>query len=62
MYHQILENGKKYGVKNVGVYALNSLRIEQDLPAWGSEFNHLTLPQNAGLSSLVDLSKVSFST
>ncbi len=58
MYHQVVENGKKYGIRNVGLYALNSLRIEKGIPAWGSELNHTVLPQNAGLSSLVDLSKV----
>lgn len=56
----MLENGKKYDVRNVGVYALESLRIEQGLPAWGSELNHEVIPQNAGLSSLVYLYKVSF--
>lgn len=58
----MLENGKKYDVRNVGVYALESLRIEQGLPAWGSELNPLDLPKNTGLGSFVDLSKVSTST
>lgn len=60
MYHQVVENGKKYEIRNVGLYALNSLRIEKGIPAWGSELSHSVLPQNAGLNSLVDLSKVSF--
>ncbi|CAB3993588.1 FAD-dependent oxidoreductase [Paramuricea clavata] len=57
VYHQVVENGKKYEIRNVGLYALNSLRIEKGIPAWGSELSHSILPQNAGLNSLVDLSK-----
>ena len=60
MYHQVVENGKKYEIRNVGLYALNSLRIEKGIPGWGSELSHSVRPQNAGLNSLVDLSKVSF--
>ena len=62
MYHQVSGNGKKYNIRNVGIYALKSLCVEQGLPAWGSELNPLDLPENAGLGSLVDLSKVSTST
>ena len=60
MYNQVVENGAKYEIKNVGLYALNSIRVEQGIPSWGSEFNHLVLPQNTGLSSLVNLSKVGY--
>ena len=62
MYHGVAENGTKYGLRNVGLYALNAIRIEQGIPSWGSELSHLVLPQNAGLTSLVDLSKVGYVT
>lgn len=61
VYQQLVENGQKYEIRNVGHYALESRRIEQGIPAWGSELTPSVLPQNAGLNSLVDLSKVSCS-
>ena len=57
VYNEVVENGAKYDIRNVGLYALNSIRVEQGIPSWGSELSHLVLPQNAGLSSLVNLSK-----
>lgn len=59
VYQQLVESGQKYEIRNVGHYALESRRIEQGIPAWGSELSPSVLPQNAGLNSLVDLSKVS---
>ena len=58
MYNQVAETGGKHDITNVGLYALNSIRIEGGIPAVGAELTQSVLPQNAGLNSLVDLSKV----
>ena len=54
-----METGRDYGIQNVGHYALDSVRVEQGVPAWGTELDYLSLPQEAGLESLVDIERVS---
>ncbi|XP_028392867.1 pyruvate dehydrogenase phosphatase regulatory subunit, mitochondrial-like isoform X2 [Dendronephthya gigantea] len=57
LYNQFAESGRKHNITNVGLYALNSIHIEDGIPAVGAELTQFVLPQNAGLNSLVDLSK-----
>lgn len=37
LYHRILEAGSLYDIKDVGTYAVNSLRLEKGFRGWGAE-------------------------
>jgi len=54
IYDAVMESGR---AGDFGAYALNSLRIEKGLPAWGSEMTVDTDPYEAGLGGFVRLDK-----
>jgi len=60
VYASILEKGVDLGITNVGIYAINSLRLEKGYGAWGHEYTMDVLMQEAELSRFVNLNKGEF--
>jgi dimethylglycine dehydrogenase len=60
VYEAIHEAGRRWGLRNFGVRALNSLRLEKAYGAWGREYSQDVGPDAAGLGHLVRRNKGSF--
>ena len=58
VYDQLMEAGREFGVKNAGMYAVDSLRIEKGYRHWGHELDTETTPLEARLSFAVKMDKV----
>lgn len=56
----ILEVAADLGGKHVGVYALNSLRLEKSFGIWSREFSRDYTPRMAGLQSFIDYDRSGF--
>ena len=53
LYDALWQSGKDAGIRNVGLYAVNSLRMEKAYRGWGAELtNEVTLPE-AGMDRFV---------
>ncbi len=59
-FDTIMEKGKKYGLKPVGMQAVNSLRLETGYRHWESDITPDDTPYEAGLGFGVKLSKDDF--
>lgn len=57
VYEQIMEAGAKWGIRNAGWYALDSLRLEKNHLWWGVELGTHITPCEAQLMDTVDLKK-----
>ncbi|MFP3556038.1 FAD-dependent oxidoreductase [Paraburkholderia sp. SIMBA_049] len=57
VYETLHAAGKRFGLKNAGYYALESLRIEKGYRAWGRELSPDTNPFEAGLAFACKLDK-----
>jgi 4-methylaminobutanoate oxidase (formaldehyde-forming) len=57
VYETLHAEGKRFGLKNAGYYALESLRIEKGYRAWGRELSPDTHPFEAGLAFACKLDK-----
>jgi 4-methylaminobutanoate oxidase (formaldehyde-forming) len=57
VYETLQAAGKRFGLKNAGYYALESLRIEKGYRAWGRELSPDTNPFEAGLAFACKLDK-----
>ncbi len=53
VYQAILEGGEEYGLKHVGMHAMNSLRIEKAYRHWGHDITDEENPLQAGLGFAV---------
>lgn len=53
-----MEEGKRFGLKLAGAYAMDSLRLEKGYRHWGHELDCETSPLEARLMHAVDLNKV----
>jgi 4-methylaminobutanoate oxidase (formaldehyde-forming) len=53
-----MSTGEEYGVRNVGWYALNNIRVEKGLPMIGEELVPSITPYDVGLDSSIDFNKV----
>jgi dimethylglycine dehydrogenase len=60
LYEALWETGRKFGIANYGLYAVNTMRIEKGYKAWGSELtNELTMPE-ADMSRFINFGKADF--
>lgn len=57
VYDALLKTGAKYGLRNAGYRALDSLRLEKGLCVWGAELGPDNTPLEAGLGPIIDLGK-----
>ncbi len=60
VYETLVEKGREFGLRHIGVRALNSLRLEKGYGSWGREFSPDYTPAEAGLARLVRLDKGDF--
>jgi len=60
LYRRISELGLKFGLRPMGNYALNSLRLEKGYGYWSREFSRDYTPCMSGLSRFVDYEKSDF--
>ena len=50
--------GQNLGLKLAGSYAADTLRLEKGIRQWGCDLDTETTPLDAGLSTTVDMTKV----
>jgi len=60
VFDVLMDAGREWGVKPIGMHAMNSLRIEKGYRHWGHDISEEDTPVEAGLSFAVDLSKPEF--
>lgn len=60
LWNNILEAGRKEGIKPVGLGARDTLRFEVNLPLYGNELSEFITPFEAGLGFFVKLDKKDF--
>jgi glycine cleavage system T protein len=60
LFDEIMTVGRDYGLKLVGLHAVDSLRLEKGYRHWGSDIGPENTPFEAGLGFSVDLSKEDF--
>ncbi len=60
LYHTLREALLKVGGKEVGFYALGSLRLEKSFGVWNAEFRNEYTPGEAGVTRWIDFSKETF--
>ena len=60
VFDAIVETGKKYGLKLVGMQAVNSLRMETGFRHWESDITPSETPFEAGLGFGVKIDKTDF--
>ena len=53
-----MEEGAELGLRNGGMYAVDSLRMEKGFRHWGHELDTHTIPWEARLGFIVDMEKV----
>lgn len=58
VYNELMDAGRGLGVRNAGMYALDSLRMEKGYRHWGHELDSETTPLEARLSFAVNMNKV----
>ncbi len=56
----LLEAGARYGIRECGYYALNSLRLEKSFGIWSREFTQGYTPGMTGLDRWIDFNKGDF--
>jgi 4-methylaminobutanoate oxidase (formaldehyde-forming) len=60
VFDALLEAGKAFNLRPIGMHAMNSLRIEKAYRHWGHDISEEDTPVEAGLSFAVDMSKPAF--
>lgn len=55
LYDAVWAAGGEHGIADVGLYAVNSLRMEKAYPGWGAELTSEVTPVDAGLERFVRL-------
>ncbi len=60
LYKALGEAGAPFGLADVGLYAIDALRLENGFPAWKSELDIGHSPLSAGLDRIVALDKGDF--
>ncbi len=56
----VLAAGRNHGLREVGFYALNSLRLEKSFGIWSAEFRQSYAPVMTGLDRWIDFGKAAF--
>lgn len=57
LYDKIVEAGAPYGIRDVGYRAMESLRLEKQYPAWGTDMRSDSTPFDVGQAARVALDK-----
>jgi dimethylglycine dehydrogenase len=60
LLEQVLAHSQIVGARHIGLYALNSLRLEKGFGIWSREFSRDYTPRMAGLDRFVDYAKTDF--
>jgi dimethylglycine dehydrogenase len=60
LLHAVLEASSGLGARHIGMYALNSLRLEKAFGIWSREFSRDYTPRMSGLDRFVDYDKPGF--
>nr|CAD7404108.1 unnamed protein product [Timema cristinae] len=57
VYTQLIEAGKKYGIRHAGYYAMRAIRVERFYAFWGQDLDTTTTPLECGRSWRVKFDK-----
>ena len=60
LYDALIEAGEEFKLRDFGMYAMDSMRLEKCYRAWKQELDHEYSPLRSGLSRFVDLDKKDF--
>ncbi|MYF83772.1 MAG: FAD-dependent oxidoreductase, partial [Acidimicrobiia bacterium] len=60
LYEVLLDAGREHGIRDFGLLALDSLRLEKGFGSWAREYRPVYGPAEAGLSRFVALDKGEF--
>jgi dimethylglycine dehydrogenase len=60
IYDALFAVGEAHGIRDFGIYAVDSLRLEKAYPAWKTDLTLESTPLMAGLERFVDLGKPDF--
>lgn len=60
LWNKLLEQGKEFGIKPIGLGARDTLRLEAGLHLYGNDLDETTTPIEAGLSWSVPKDKISY--
>lgn len=55
VYSRLMEVGRDYGVRNVGVLTQRLMRIERFIPFWAEELTPFVTPFEAGSGNKINL-------
>lgn len=60
LYDSLFEAGEPFRIRDFGIYAMESMRLEKCYRAWKAELDHEYSPLRSGLSRFVNLEKPDF--
>ena len=60
VYQAVMAAGAAFEIRDFGMYAMDSLRLEKGYPAWKTDLTHEFSPLEASLERFVDLAKPDF--
>lgn len=60
LYHAVCEAGAQHGIRDFGIYAVDSLRLDKCYPGWKTDLEIGFSPYDAELDRFVDLTKPDF--
>jgi dimethylglycine dehydrogenase len=60
IYDQLWQAGEKHGIRDFGMYAMDSMRLEKCYRGWKGDLTHEYTPFMASLDRFVDLTKSEF--
>ena len=60
LYDALMDAGAYVGIRDFGMYAMESMRLEKSYRGWKTELDHEYSPLRSGLHRFVDLEKPAF--
>jgi len=57
LYQALMDAGREHKLRDIGMYAMESMRLEKSYRAWKSDLDHTLSPLASGLSRFVDVQK-----